>query len=248
MERFFGTLNTQLWSTLPGYVGSNTVERNPKTKAELTIAQIAEKFDAFIERYHNQVHSELGTTPLQYWIEHCHTSPVDERQLDILMLEPASRRVIKEGIKYQGRMYWHQELATFVGQDVVVRAQPHYAAPDEVEVFADGRWICTAFATDSSRGYAVGREEVAGAQRAQREAATEAIRNARSAVAQADREIAEQEPSATSIGGQNPATENSPEASPALLKPVQPLEQNTCQPTSTEEDDDEDLFDMLIDA
>jgi transposase InsO family protein len=49
VERLHETLDTRLWSTLPGYVGSNVVERNPKAKAELTITQLNEHFRAFID-------------------------------------------------------------------------------------------------------------------------------------------------------------------------------------------------------
>jgi len=35
-ERDFETLNTRLWSTLPGYVNSNTTARNPSARAVLT--------------------------------------------------------------------------------------------------------------------------------------------------------------------------------------------------------------------
>jgi putative transposase len=248
VERFFGTLNTRLWSTLPGYVGSNTAERNPTVKAELSIAQIAEKFDAFVEQYHNQVHEELGMTPLQYWMEHCHTLPADPRQLDILLLEPATRRVLKEGIKYEGRVYWHQELALLVGQDVVVRAEPHYAAPEEIEVFAEGQWVCTAFATDSARGYAVGRQEVGDAQRAQRKAANRAIEEARSAVGDANHEIAEKQANIEDEGPQDVSEERA--VFEAVMppkngrQPKKPAEQS--RPAADDEDDD--LFDMLVDA
>ncbi len=60
VERLHEMLDTRLWSTLPGYLGSNVVERNPKAKAQLTISQLDELFRAFIDRYHHEVHSETA--------------------------------------------------------------------------------------------------------------------------------------------------------------------------------------------
>lgn len=42
VERPFGTLNTQFFSTLPGYVSSNVTERSPKAESEacLTLLQL----------------------------------------------------------------------------------------------------------------------------------------------------------------------------------------------------------------
>jgi putative transposase len=191
VERFFGTLNTRLWSTLPGYVASNTVERNPKAKAGLTLKELVDKFWAFIARYHAEVHSETGQTPLDYWNERCFAEPADLRTLDILLMEPERRRVINVGIKYNNRVYWHSELAGVVGEDVIVRVAPSYAPPDEIEVFHDGQWLCTAFATDSETGKAVTRRQIAAAQHAQRERIKNRIGQAREALKKADREIEE---------------------------------------------------------
>lgn len=190
-ERFFGTLNTRLWSTLPGYVASNTTERNPNARAELTISELVDEFWAFVERYHHEVHSETGETPIDYWNGHCFAPPVDPRRLDILLMERARRKVGKIGIRYKSREYWHDALASLVGESVLVRAGPSYAAPDEIEVFHDGHWVCTAFATDSERGRAVNRSDIRAAQRRQRQAARQMIDEAREALSDAEREIEE---------------------------------------------------------
>ena len=182
VERLHETLDTRLWSTLPGYVGPNAVRRNPKAKAGLTIAQLDEHFRVFVERYHQEVHSETEQTPLAFWQEHATPLPVDKhllRLLDVLLKEPANRRVLKEGIKYAGERYWHPELALFVGEDVVVRAAPCYTAPDEIEVFFEGQWRCTAFAFTSHKGQSLERQVVVEAQRRQRAYARSRIKAAR---------------------------------------------------------------------
>ncbi|MBF6613028.1 MAG: DDE-type integrase/transposase/recombinase [Chloroflexi bacterium] len=174
VERLHRTLDTRLWSTLPGYVGSNVVERNPRAKAELTISQLDEHFQAFIDRYHHEVHEahrETEQTPLEFWQHNATPIPVDEsvlRLLDMLLKEPATRRVHKDGIKYAAERYWHPELSVLVGEDVLVRAAPHYAAPDEIEVFFEGKWRCTAFALRSPQGQTLERQVIVEAQRRQR--------------------------------------------------------------------------------
>jgi putative transposase len=119
VERLHETLDTRLWATLPGYVGANVIERNPQAKAELTPAELDQRFRVFVDRYHQEVHSATGQTPLSFWQEHAPPLPVDERLLDVLLKEPAQRRVLKEGIKYAGQVYWHTELAILVGEDVL---------------------------------------------------------------------------------------------------------------------------------
>ncbi len=179
VERFHETLDTRLWATLPGYVGRNVVERNPKARAELTLAELDQRFHSFIDRYHQEIHSATGQTPLAFWQEHATPLPVDERLLDVLLKEPAHRHVLKEGIKYAGEQYWHPELAVLVGEEVLVRAAPCYTAPEELEVFFESRWRCTAFALSSAKGQAVQRKEVVEAQRRQRTQARRRIQAAR---------------------------------------------------------------------
>jgi hypothetical protein len=99
-------------------------------------------------------------------------------------------KVIKTGIKYEKRLYWHRALADYVGKRVQVRSAPSYASADDIEVYDEDIWICTAFATDSETGKAVTAEDVRGAQREQREKARERIHEARDVVKQVDAEIA----------------------------------------------------------
>jgi Mu transposase, C-terminal len=100
------------------------------------------------------------------------------------------RKVVKTGIKYQRRLYWHAALGGLVGQEVLVRSAPTYAAPDDIEIFHRKLWICTAFATDSATGMAVTAKDVRDAQHTQREEARQRIHEAREAVKHIDEEIA----------------------------------------------------------
>jgi putative transposase len=187
VERFFGTLNTRLWADQPGYVASNTEERNPHVKATLTLAELEERFWTFIRQYHQEVHSQTGETPLDYWEKHCYAEPANPRDLDVLLKEPDDRVVAKDGIHYRNRIYWHALVPELVGKHVEIRAEPIYRAPDEVEVFLDHRWMCTAKATDAQ---VITQKDMGAAKREQKEHLYRDIKKAREAADLADREIA----------------------------------------------------------
>lgn len=194
-ERFFGTLNTRLWSTLEGYVHSNTKERNPHVKAKFTIAELAQELQAFINMYHHEIHSETKMTPLEFWAKKCHAKEAPPRDLDILLLAAETRTLNKDHIHYGNRRYWHDDLAEIpVGTKVEVRAQPDYMRPDEIEVFHNGHHLCTAFAHDSARGRAVTGTRVLAAQRRQRQRINATIRQKKNALHNADQQIEAQGP------------------------------------------------------
>jgi putative transposase len=178
VERFFSTLNTRLWANQPGYVASNTQERNPHARATLTLAQLEHLFWHFIRQYHQEVHSETQETPLAYWDTHCYAEPADPRDLDLLLKEPTTRVIAKDGISYRTRLYWHSTLSVLVGKQVQIRAEPIYRAPDEIEVFLDHQWMCTATATDV---HTLTHQEISVAKRAQKEHLRQSIKKAREA-------------------------------------------------------------------
>ncbi len=192
VERFFGTLNTRLWAKQPGYVSSNTVERDPNAKGTLTLAELEERFWDFIDNeYHQEVHSQTHETPIEYWTKHCYAEPADPRLLDVLLKEATERSVFKDGIHHDTRIYWNAAFATLIGERVLVREEPLYRPPDEIEVFSlERQWICTAIATDSILGQAVTREDIIAAKREQRQYLHRRIKKAREAAESADREIA----------------------------------------------------------
>jgi putative transposase len=181
VERFFGTLNTRLWSTQPGYVGSSVNERNPTAEkdASHTIATLEQEYWKFInDTYHQEVHSELGVSPPVFWDENCFTEAADARLLDALLMEPEKRRVTKGRISLDGRLYFHPELATHIATWVQVRRPTHYGLPDFIEVYKNGEWICTAVALDSELADDITAKDVRDAQRSQRQAADNEIAKA----------------------------------------------------------------------
>lgn len=187
VERFFGTLNTRLWADQPGYVASNTQDRNPHVQATLTLSQMENLFWHFIHQYHQEVHSETQETPLAYWEHHCYAEPANPRDLDMLLKEPTNRVVAKDGIYYRNRIYWHTTLPDLVGKQVQIRAEPIYRAPDEIEVFWDHLWMCTAKAIDAQT---ITQKEIGTAKHEQKEHLRRSIKKAREAADVAARDIA----------------------------------------------------------
>lgn len=196
VERFFGTLNTELWSEEPGYVDSSVAKRNPTAERDVshTIATLEAKFWEFINtKYHIRAHSALGVSPLVFWDENCFTEAPDVRQLDVLMMEPEQRKVTKGRISLDGRLYFHPELATIVGEHVLVRRPTHYGPPDAIEVFQSGAWVCTAVALDSDLADEISAKDVREAQKAQRRSAREQINAAKKTLKDDDHKAGHQQ-------------------------------------------------------
>jgi hypothetical protein len=193
VERPFRTFNTRLWSTFRGYTGSNTKERHPDVKAELTISELAAEFSKYIEKYHHEVHSETKETPLEFWAQHCFAVPADNSQVDFLLQELFTRSVSKGFIQYGGRRYWHDDLWQVPADAIVqIRAQPDYMRPDDIQVYYDGRRIGPAFALDSVAGRKVDGKRVLTAQRRQRKEIQQTIDKSKATLRQADQEIQSQ--------------------------------------------------------
>jgi putative transposase len=246
VERFFGTLNTRLWSRQPGYVNSNTVKRDPNAKAELTLRELEERFWAFIAQYHQETHSQTNETPLAYWIAHCYAEPADPRLLDVLLMERDERRVFKDGIHYRDRFYWHPDLPPLIGTDVVVRAAPIYRPPDEIEVFQEGIWICTALATDSDLSLGVTREEMGKAKQEQKGYWNRRIQEARAATDAADREIADLTSEGPAQGAEPSAKESAQTNTAASPVPSEtPPETSQTPPPPAQQPHPRDLLERM---
>jgi putative transposase len=190
VERFFRTLKDGLWATLEGYIGSNPEERNPNAKAKYTIAELAEKFWEFVDEHHQSVDEETGMTPIQNWLEHCHTRVANPRKLDVLLVRE-QRLLSKTGIRYANRLYWDDCFGDAIPTEVwvTIHAKPDYMRPDNIEVYYKKRHICTAWATDSDVGRTVTGAQVAEAQRRQEKEIKEFINEGRDALKEAVREI-----------------------------------------------------------
>ncbi|HAX78810.1 MAG TPA: transposase, partial [Cyanobacteria bacterium UBA11372] len=92
VERPFGTFNTELFSTLPGYTGSNVQERPEEAEKEacLTLRELEQLLVRYIVDKHNQsIDARMGDqTRFQRWEAGLIAVPslIGERELDICLM------------------------------------------------------------------------------------------------------------------------------------------------------------------
>ena len=142
VERFFGTVNTELLTTLPGHLASGA-ESWPAPA--LSSADLDAAVGAFVLDYNDRAHSELGVSPRAAWIADgwLPRLPDSLQALDGLLLTVArSRTVRRDGIHFQGMRYVSPTLAGFVGRPVVIRYDPRDVT--EIRVFDHDQFLCTA--------------------------------------------------------------------------------------------------------
>jgi putative transposase len=143
IERFFGTLNQMLLSDLPGYTPSKGSERG---KPQLTLPAFETQFLKFLlDLYHVREHGDTKMPPQARWEAGGFLPQMPEslEQLDLLLLTvPKGRKVRSDGIWFLGMRYIDPTLASYVGEDVVLRYDPRDIA--EVRVFYQNRFLCRA--------------------------------------------------------------------------------------------------------
>ena len=194
VERPFRTFNTRLWATLEGYTGPNTKDRHPEVKGTLTISDIAAKFKEFLDKYHQEEHSATKQTPIAFWNEHCFPRLVPPGDITLLLQERFERTLSKGFIQYAGRQYWHDDLWEIPAEaKIVIRAQPDYMHPDDIQVIYQDRWVCPAFALDSEAGRRVGGKRVLIAQRRQRKKIQQEIDTKKAVLQEAEQQIMNQQ-------------------------------------------------------
>jgi transposase InsO family protein len=224
IERLHQTFDQRFYATLPGYLLPQHGAYDRPITPELTMDEVVQRFWTYVDRYHHEEHSELHTSPLEAWNEATFTLPVDERVLDMLLLEPVWGKVGKRGIRYANHYYTHPALSLYEGQTLLFRSPSHYTAPDTIEVFDGGSWLCEAKRETGSDGPALTRDEVAQAQQAQRQ-------HARSMITQAQHVM-------QSLDDSLPGTTTLP-SSKKRQKPAKPPSQSQASRT-------QDFFDLLI--
>lgn len=158
-ERWFGTYTDQFSRYMPGYCGKDNKHRPEgldeqamaKNNLLLDLEEACYLTEMYILQYHNTVHSSLGMTPLQKYLN---TPKVregipDERTLDICLMDVEKAKVTASGIQRFGtkgmrRYYKHEELTKYAGRSVVIRFDPNRIG--EILCFdpKNGKYICTA--------------------------------------------------------------------------------------------------------
>jgi putative transposase len=145
IEKFLGTLTTELLPTLPGYIPPGN-HGKPVTPAALTLSGLDAAVGRFIvNNYHRRVHPETGQTPADRWTTGGWLPRLPESlaELDLLLLTVATpRKVQRDGIHLFGLRYFSITLAAFVGEPVTIRYDPRDLA--EIRVYHHDEFVCRA--------------------------------------------------------------------------------------------------------
>ena len=146
VERFFGTLGSELLPTLPGWITGGTVAGKPT----LDLPSLDAAIGAWITRtYHARIHSQTGTAPVAAWLGDgwLPRMPDSLEELDLLLILVAKPRVVRrDGIRFQGLRYTNTTLGAFVGEWVTIRYDPRDLV--ELRVFHKNRFLCRAVCPD----------------------------------------------------------------------------------------------------
>jgi putative transposase len=149
VERVFRTLNDQLFSTLPGYTGSNVQQRPEEAdkEASLTLRELEHLIVRFIcDNYNQSIDARMGDqTRFQRWEAGLPDTPelLEERHLDVCLMK-ASRRTVQRGgyLQFENLMFRGEYLAGYAGETVSLRFDPNdittiwvYRQEDNREVF-----------------------------------------------------------------------------------------------------------------
>ncbi len=142
IERFFGTINTELLPQLTG----GLIKGKPVSAPALSLSELDAAIGAFIVGvYHARPHSQTEQTPHAAWLGAGWLPRMPESldDLDLLLLTVAKARTVRrDGISFQGLRYLDTTLAAYVGEAVTIRYDPRDLS--EIRVFHQNRFLCRA--------------------------------------------------------------------------------------------------------
>jgi putative transposase len=142
IERFFGTINTELLPQLAGRL----VKGRPVSAPALSLSELDAALTAFImDVYHQRPHSQTGETPHAAWLGlgWLPRMPDSLDDLDLLLVTVVKARTVRrDGIRFQGLRYIAPTLAAYVGEAVMIRYDPRDLS--EIRVFHHNRFLCRA--------------------------------------------------------------------------------------------------------
>jgi putative transposase len=131
VERPFRTFNQSLFSTLPGYTGSNVKERPKDTEkdAQLTLRELEHLLVRFIvDNYNQSIDARMGDqTRYQRWDSGLNREPdiISERDLDVCLMKQARRTIQRGGhLQFENITYKGEYLAAYAGQTMSFRYDP----------------------------------------------------------------------------------------------------------------------------
>lgn len=141
IERFYGTINTELLPALGGHLAPG--QRHPEPV--LNLSQLDQAVGRFILEYNHRTHRSIGVSPHQAWIGDgwLPRMPQNLTDLDGFLLHVARERTVqRDGIHFEGLRYLSPTLASYVGTRVAIRYDPRDIS--EIRVFDHDTYICTA--------------------------------------------------------------------------------------------------------
>ncbi len=137
IERFFLTLNQLILCELPGYT------KNKDINAKLTLKDFDILLKNFITEYNQREHSQTGSSPKQRWEKNGFLPNMPEtiEKLDLLLLTICKpRKIMRDGIHFQGLRYLDPILADYVGESVTIRYDPSDIT--SIRVFYKENFLC----------------------------------------------------------------------------------------------------------
>ena len=142
IERAFGTLTGKLFRKLCGYSGNSISTRPNEIGVRYTRKEAQKILDDYIDgTYAEAVHGSTGQRPRERMRPPGFTpKTIDERELDILLMEEHVRRINQAHIKFRGGRYFNPKLPE--GQKVTIRVNDFDAS--ELIVFLDRKFLCIA--------------------------------------------------------------------------------------------------------
>ncbi|WP_299794271.1 Mu transposase C-terminal domain-containing protein [uncultured Marivita sp.] len=146
IERFFGTVNTEILPDLPGCLAQG----KPAIPPKLSLTELDTAIGAWIiSTYNARIHSETGATPISCWCGKGWLPQMPEslEDLDLLLVMVAKPRTVRrDGVHFQGLRFMSPILAPYVGEAVTIRYDPRDIA--EIRVFHKNRFLCRAISSE----------------------------------------------------------------------------------------------------
>jgi putative transposase len=152
IERWFRTVKGECIDFLIGSTRGPTDLRGDHYNAMEVVdfEVLLQAFSSYVDHYNfERVHSELGRTPWEAWqADTTAIRPAPAHAVYDAMARASRRyKVTKRGVTFRGGTYKADKLADVNGLTVEVRYIPNDL--DSIEVFRDGRHLCTAIESDA---------------------------------------------------------------------------------------------------
>ena len=129
-----------------------TLTQNSKQIRYFDLKSLNELVYKFIVEYNHTHHSGLGMSPVNRWQLHGFLPEMLDSldQLDLLLLtEAKTRKVLRDGIRFQGLRYVDTILAEYIGEQVVIRYNPSDITA--IRVFYKSQFLCQPLCSELSQ-------------------------------------------------------------------------------------------------